>query len=155
MGRKINPVSDADAKKSLAIIKKYLNENGLGKRPLHFKHYLLRNFQVGDYAMRVIYHDSKTILTNKLYPIVSSFSERRRIGNSIFAGRTYFIVLDEKGEEYRVDTTNVGQHWVYFEKKEVEKKIKLSVPDDIVEYNIKLANEITRRIKRKKETRYW
>jgi hypothetical protein len=148
---KTNSVSDADAKKSLAVLKKYLNENGLGKKPFHFKHYLLRNCQIGDYAMRVVYQHSKTILTNKLYPVVSSYSDRW------IGGRTYLIILDEKGEEYNVDTTNWGHHWIYFEKKEVDKKIKLSVPDDIVEYNIKLANELTRKLKRKKDEklRYW
>ena len=143
MGRKITPVSDADAKKSLAVIKKYLNENGLGRRPFNFKHYLIRNCQIGDYVMRVIFQHSERIYTNKLYRVVSFYSNRWGMK------RSYLVIISEKGEEYEIDTTNVGQHWVYFEKKEVEKKIKLSVPDDIVEYNVKLANELTRKIKQK------
>jgi hypothetical protein len=151
MGRNTTPVSDADVKKSLAIMKKYLNENGLNKKPFHFKHYLIRNCQIGDYVMRVVFQHSQRIYTNKLYPVVSCYSNRWGMN------RSYLVVISEKGEEYEIDTTNFGQHWVYFEKKEVEKKIKLSVPDDIVEYNVKLANEITRKLKRKQDEklRYW
>jgi hypothetical protein len=153
MGRKRQEVTEVEFQQSLKVMKKYLIQNGCVKKPYHFKHYILSDCKIGDYLMRVHHVHSETVLTNKLYKVVSGYSYGYKEKEKVSNRHTYFIIIDEHEKEYKVEVNNGFQHWVYFEKNVVEKHFVHELPKDIIEYNTRLANRGKRLAKpKKKET---
>lgn len=126
-------ITEIEFQSALALMKRYLNQNGMIKKPFHFTHYLLRDCKIGDYVMRVKYTHSKQFLTNKLYEVIDIRTRKWDID-----GEKHLYVLDEYGKEYEIRTINFGYDYAFFRKKDVEKKIYDEVPDDIIDYNKEL-----------------
>lgn len=158
----LDEVTDVQYQEAVKTIQKYLIQNGSIRKPFHFKHYILSDCEVGDYLMRVHHIPSETILTNKLYKVVSGYSQFRKINKSIsgwqnrnrlISNTTDWVIIDENGKEYKVDMSNYKYYWVYFKKEAVEKHFEHELPQSIIEYNSHLIEKSMKKPKRSKSIR--